>query len=170
MADEITIETGEGSAEKAATEVLAEVAKDAIQETAERTEAVTLAIAEMTHFRGDLSELRAAFDQHVLGNQVDFIAMQERITALEKGQTVMVEALNAEATVVEELLREEIREEIEAEEEAEEVEEIEEVAEEISGAADVSEALAEEPTPPTHHEEHAAETPSSKKRRHFVRI
>jgi hypothetical protein len=146
--------------ESDAASVLAEVAKSAIDETAERIEALVRATAEMEGMRGELGELREAFRAHVEGNQVDFIAVKEKLTLLEAGMAVMHEALEAEADATEELLREEIREELAGE-----------VETEIPEAASVVEALGDEPHPPEHHDEtHAVEQHEHTRRRFLTRI
>lgn len=162
MNDEVVVEVS-GEATPPEEDALIRVAEKAIDETAQRIEQLTLAVAEISHFRGELEALKESFRAHVEGNQVDFIAVRDNLAALEQGVAVMREALEAEASLAEEALRKEIRAELEEEEEDEE--------EEIIEAASVTAALHEEPTAPVP----ATELPSGEptkheRRRHFVRI
>lgn len=160
MADDITIEQPAGSTEAAAAEALADVATAAIEETAERTAALTAAVAEIAGLRADMGALNTAFIAHVEGNNLDFQAMRDRLDILERGVAVMQAALEEEAEEIEDELREELREEIQAEAAV-----VEEVAAASVEAAEAEEHEAEPEAvaeAPTHHETRA--------RRHFVRI
>ena len=145
------------SAEATAAEALAEVATVAIAETAERTEALTLAIAEIAGTRAELAALRTEFIAHVEGNIGDFSGIRERLSTLETGLAVMHEALEEEADELEDSLREELREEILAETSV-----VEEAA-----AASVEAAEAVEPEPVASEPEHHGRERS---KRHFIRI
>lgn len=104
MANEVIIEAPSGEAAAAPTsEVLAEVASKAIDETAERIETLVRATAEITAFRGELDALREAFRLHVEGVQVDFVAVREKLETLERGLSVMAETMAQQEIAVEEV-------------------------------------------------------------------
>jgi chromosome segregation ATPase len=154
MADDITIENPAPPAgEGAAVEALAEVAHTAIEETAQRTEQVTLAVAELAGARAELSALRSEFIAHVEGNRSDFETMASRIQALEMGVGVMQQAL-AEAMEDEEELEDEVEEAVEDAT--------------IAEAASVEAALADEPKPVE--ETAPVHIDAIRAKRHFIRI
>ena len=149
---ETVVETPTASTEAAAAEALADVAKAAIEESAQRVESLTMAIAALGELRSELAALRAAFDAHVSSNADDFARVAEGMGALSVSVAALESALEAEADAVEEVLREEIREELE-----EEIAAAAEVTEVAPGVASVEAAEAAEPerfTP-------AAETPAA---------
>lgn len=160
MENEIVIEAPieETPTAEAATEVLAQVAEKAIDETAERIEALVRATAEITGFRDDMAQLREAFRVAIEGNQLDFIAVREKLETLERGLAVMAETV--------------ARQEIEVDDIADEIEENGEVIAAaadvaIEGAADVAAAETDESPvlTPEIPEEHR-----TGKRRLFIRI
>jgi hypothetical protein len=132
-------------------EALAAVAESAIEATAERVEELALARAQLETLGSDIAELRVTLSAHIESNQAAFAGLHE-----------MIGRQQAAIDVLHDTVEEEI--EIEDEEAEAEVEIPAEVA-------DVSAALAEEPTPPQHHDEAPHDTPSDRPRgRHFVKI
>lgn len=163
MGDEVvvTVENPEGAT--TAAEAAVEIARIEAESIEARVTALAEALAELRGAREDIYAIREALAAHIAGNEADFAAIHLRLDQFEGGLAVMREALEEEATIAEELLREEIREEMEVPE-FEEVEHDGHPALETGEVpATVEEAEAHEPLPA------AADTPHEK-RRHFVSL
>lgn len=161
---EVNVETAAAEANAEAAVAIAQIEANSIDK---RIEALAEATAVMRGCADKVDTLREAFDNHVRSNESDFDMIRARLDELERGHAVMREALEAEAEVVEELVREEIRDELEEAEEQEEIEEIEE-GESVALAsgetpASVEAAIEEEPAPA-----HTSQT--ERKKRHLISL
>lgn len=159
MSDEIHVETTPVESAHAA-EALAEVASDAIRETAERTEVLARAAVQLESVQRDFTELYAAFEIHVASNATDFAAILDALRVLTTRIDALESALIEESEDIEEKIREEIREEF-SEAAAESVVE-------DGGVANVEAAQAEEPARFAPPEKTSEGEPFTKKGRHYI--
>lgn len=157
---EVNVEVPEG--EITAAEAAVEIAKIEAESIEARVTVLAEAMAELRGAREEIGAIREALAAHIAGNETDFAAVMLRLDQFEGGLAVMREALEEEAVIAEELLREEIREEMEEAEEHEEHEEHHEPIESGEVPANVEESAALEPAP--------ASVEDHKRKRHFVSL
>lgn len=165
MDPEIEVNVEVPESETTAAEAAVEIAHIEAETIERRVTALAEALAELRGAREEIIAIRGALTQHIAGNESDFAAVMLRLDQFEGGLAVMREALEEEATIAEELLREELREEMEEEEhdEHDEHDEHHEPLESGEVPAHVEDAEEAEPAP-------LVEESAKHKRRHFVSL